>query len=125
MGWRERISTAASRRDATCSKLKRIPRGDARFPIPWDVVGGHAGEGVLEEKATAEVRFLGKTEQHAYAQNNNQKHSLDHSVLKINVLMQCISEQIFKSDHLLEDAAMCIGLQADCGDKCQMYGLLK
>ena len=36
-----------------------------------------------------------------------------------------MSEQIFKSDNLLEDAAMCVGLQADCGDKCQMYGLLK
>ena len=83
MGWRERISTAASRRDATCSKLKRIPHGDARFPIPRNVVGRHAGKGVPEEKSAAEIRFLRKTEQRAYAQSNNQKHSLDHSAAKI------------------------------------------
>ena len=59
------------------------PRGDARFPIPRNVVGGHAGEGVPEEKSAAEVRFLGKTEQHIQTQNNNQKHSLDHSAAKI------------------------------------------
>ena len=58
-------------------------RGDSSFPIPWNVVGGHAGKGVPEEKATVEVRFLRKTEQHTHAQSNNQKHSLDHSAAKI------------------------------------------